>query len=307
MISRSIQRIKRRAPTGTLTPTMDIPAIQPDASLLLAWQLKNKNVLIVGGGVVASGRLDAVLEASAHVTLIAPRAGLDRVTAHRIFDDPESKTRINYIDREFVLDGDIWLIDEADMVLTAIDDVALSKRICTLARGRKIPVNVADVPPECDFYFGSQIRDGPLQIMISTGGAAPKLSNLIRKRVAASLPPPPFLGDAIRKVGVLRAKLRKRAPGVGGPLGKKRMRWMTKICEGWTFEELALLDEDMMERLLNEGWEKDARVLSYADLGGKVLLSSWVNRIPPSALPVAAGFVAGVITASAFALLRRRR
>jgi len=283
------------------------PPIHPDASLLLAWQLKNRHVLIVGGGAVAAGRLDAVLDASARVTLVSPRDGLDRITAHRIFHDEQAvRERINYIERAFVLDDDIRLIDAADMVLTAVDDVALSRQICTLARARNIPVNVADVPPECDFYFGSQIRDGPLQIMISTGGAAPKLSNLIRRRIESALPPPPFLGDAIRKVGMLRARLRKRAPGVGGPIGRKRMKWMIKICDTWSFEQLSALDEEMMERLLDEGWERDLRVPTYEELGGKMPSVNWLERIPPHAVPALAGFVAGVLFIGALNLMRRK-
>lgn len=100
------------------------------------------------------------------------------------------------------------------MVLTAVDDVEKSREICALCRKRKIPVNVADIPPSCDFYFGSQIRSGPLQIMISTNGQSPKLANLIRRRIENSLPE--GVGEAIEKVGTLRCKLRERAPGVGG-------------------------------------------------------------------------------------------
>lgn len=37
---------------------------------------------------------------------------------------------------------------EYDMVLTAIDDVNVSRSICLLCRQGRIPVNVADVPPE---------------------------------------------------------------------------------------------------------------------------------------------------------------
>ncbi|KAG8693128.1 Bifunctional dehydrogenase and ferrochelatase, partial [Ceratobasidium sp. 395] len=58
------------------------PPIRPDASLLLAWQLKDRKVLIVGGGNVAAGRLDAVLDASARVTLVSRRSGLDKNTAY---------------------------------------------------------------------------------------------------------------------------------------------------------------------------------------------------------------------------------
>ena len=52
-------------------PTVDSLA---GGSLLLAWQLKDKNVLIVGGGDVASGRIESVLVADAHITLISSTA-----------------------------------------------------------------------------------------------------------------------------------------------------------------------------------------------------------------------------------------
>jgi len=55
-----------------------------------------------------------------------------------------------------------------DMVLTAIDQAGLSSKICKVCREDKIPVNVADVPGECDFYFGSTLRNGPLSVMVSS-------------------------------------------------------------------------------------------------------------------------------------------
>lgn len=47
-------------------------------------------------------------------------------------------------------------------------------------------------------------------------------------------------------------------------------RWMIKICDTWSFEQLSALDEEMMERLLDEGWERDLRVPTYEELGGKM-------------------------------------
>ncbi|EED79560.1 predicted protein, partial [Postia placenta Mad-698-R] len=215
-------------------------------SLLLAWQLKGKRVLIVGGGDVASGRIESVLVADALVTLIAPHDGLHPLTKRFI----ESSDRITYHDRTFA--GPEDLVD-VDMVLTAIDDVETSRAICAMARALKIPINVADIPPSCDFYFGSQIRSGPLQIMISTNGQSPKLANIIRRRIENSLPE--HAGEAIEKVGQLRNKLRERAPGVGGELGKRRMRWMVDVCTAWEMEDLAALDGEMMAKLLDDGWE----------------------------------------------------
>jgi precorrin-2 dehydrogenase/sirohydrochlorin ferrochelatase len=77
------------------------------------------------------------------------------------------------------------------------------------------------VPPECDFYFGSVHRDGPLQIMVSTNGNGPKLANIVRRQIAANLPN--NIGAAIQRVGLLRKKLRKVAPNIEE--GPKRMQW----------------------------------------------------------------------------------
>jgi precorrin-2 dehydrogenase / sirohydrochlorin ferrochelatase len=107
------------------------------------------------------------------------------------------------------------------MVLVAIDDPEASTSIWKLCKERKIPANIADVPPECDFYFGSVHRDGPLQIMVSTNGNGPKMASIVRKRIASSLPP--NMGNAIAKVGELRKKLRVAVPS--NDEGPKRMRW----------------------------------------------------------------------------------
>jgi len=43
---------------------------------------------------------------------------------------------------------------------------------------------------------------------------------------------------------------------VGGPLSKKRMRWMVDLCGKWSMEDLACLDNEMMAALVDGGWEK---------------------------------------------------
>ncbi|KZV94057.1 siroheme synthase [Exidia glandulosa HHB12029] len=221
-------------------------SIQPGGSLIIAWQLKYKHVLVVGGGDVAAGRLQSVLATDATVSLIAPRDRLHPTVVALIKQFPQ---RVSYRDRAFK-DADL---DDASLVLTCIDDIDTSRRIVELCRARRVPVNAADIPNLCDFYFGSQIRQGPLQIMISTNGNGPKLANIIRRRIEATLPP--HAGKAIENVGLLRAKLRQRAPGTGGELSKARMSWMSQVCESWSLDELALMDERIMERLLADGWE----------------------------------------------------
>ncbi|KAJ2739428.1 Bifunctional dehydrogenase and ferrochelatase, partial [Coemansia sp. BCRC 34490] len=45
---------------------------QGGGSLIVAWQAKERSILIVGGGSVAAGRVFNALEADAQVTVVAP-------------------------------------------------------------------------------------------------------------------------------------------------------------------------------------------------------------------------------------------
>ncbi|KIM31955.1 hypothetical protein M408DRAFT_327336 [Serendipita vermifera MAFF 305830] len=283
----------------------DFPEITPGGSLPLAWQLKDKTVVLVGGGVVAAGRLVNVLQADAYVTLIAPSTHLNKEVRYRIYEDPLFSSRITYIDRLYAGPEDLV---GADMVLTAIDDNDASLAIWADAKAAKIPVNVADVPPNCDFYFGSQIRRGPLQIMVSTNGRGPKLAALIRQRLEEALPP--NVEKAIDKVGMLREKLRSRAPGVGGKLGRDRMKWMIDVCDTWEMEQLAELDDAGMQRLLDEGWEASPKsVPAYEHIIGRRQPWWWPMHVPGLEWDASSAgwFAGGLALGSAVALWRATR
>lgn len=236
------------------------PEVQPGGSLILAWQIKGKKVLVVGGGEVghvlfhtgspsishasisnktqvAAGRILNCLNADAQVTVVCPAAGLNEEVAHR-----KAHNQITHIDRNFEPSD----LDGAEMVLVAIDDPDASTVIWKLCKEKKIPANIADVPPECDFYFGSIHRDGPLQIMVSTNGKGPRIAALIRRLIARQLPP--NAGNAIESIGQLRMKLRKVAPDAES--SPKRMGWMSRVSEEYRWEEMCELTDEDMENLL---------------------------------------------------------
>ncbi|KAI8064397.1 putative NAD(P)-binding-domain-containing protein [Gongronella butleri] len=216
--------------------------IEGGGSLLLAWQIKHKKVLIVGGGNVAAQRIVSVKIGDAAVTVVSPSSGLHAEVRARI----EAK-EVAWVDRCFE-DADLHGMD---MVLTALDDHEESVRIGKLCRSRRIPVNVADVPDMCDFYFMSQHRDGPLQIAVSTNGRGPKLANMIRTEVIKALPP--RSGDMVYYMGTLRAKVREWEPEISQ--SSKRMRWVTRLCEAWglhgmgKWADAAAKDDTLVDRL----------------------------------------------------------
>jgi precorrin-2 dehydrogenase/sirohydrochlorin ferrochelatase len=186
---------------------------------------------------VAAGRIVNVLNADAKVTVVCPRDGLNDEVAYRV-----AHNQVDFVDRKFEPSD----LDGVDMVMTAVDDPDASSQIFKLCKERRIAANIADVPPECDFYFGSVHRDGPLQIMVSTNGNGPKLANIVRRQIAANLPN--NIGAAIQRVGLLRKKLRKVAPNIEE--GPKRMQWMIKVCDKYTLDELCSMTEYDMEKLL---------------------------------------------------------
>lgn len=156
--------------------------------------------------------------------------------------------QVQHIDRVF-LPLDLEPEKNVAMVLTAIDDPEASTKIWKYCKKLKVPANIADVPSECDFYFGSVHRDGPLQIMVSTNGNGPRLAAAIRRQIGGMLPP--GTGDSIKKVGELRRRLRRKAPGKNTKDINKRMQWMSAVCDQWSTEDFNAMDEEDMEKLVD--------------------------------------------------------
>ncbi len=70
----------------------------------------------------------------------------------------------------------LWIVDL---------DPAQAEPLAQAARVRTLLVNIEDVPEFCDFHSVAEIRRGDLLLTISTGGAAPGLASLIRRRLEA--------------------------------------------------------------------------------------------------------------------------
>ncbi|RWA03984.1 hypothetical protein EKO27_g11121 [Xylaria grammica] len=225
------------------TNQQKFPDVQGGGSLILAWQIKNKTVLVVGGGEVAAGRILNVLNADANVIVIVSSSL------------PISRRSL----------PPTLLPTWSSSPSTTRPPLPRSGKLC---KEHHIPANIADVPSECDFYFGSVHRDGPLQIMVSTNGKGPRLAASIRKWIGNQLPA--GVGNAIERIGELRVKLRKIVPDPAD--GPRRMRWMTKVSDAYSWDDMcALTDEDMDNLLIfyPSGKAPELQVLK-AMRGGKV-------------------------------------
>ena len=218
-----------------MSRSITISPIEGGASLMVAWRLEHKRVLVVGGGKVAAGRVRLALEADAHVTVVAPELGVE---LRRRLEAGELHWEVGPFEAPD--------LDGHHMVLVAIDDAEESARIAREARRRHIPVNVADVPELCDFWFNSVFRDGPLQVAVSTGGQGPSIAARLVREIGASIPRE--VGRGITRFGALRARVRATDPGAEA--SPRRMRWLAEIGRTWPYERLAALADEQIDALV---------------------------------------------------------
>lgn len=246
-------------------------------SLMLAWQVRNKRVLVVGAGDVALSRVDHLLVADAKITV---------VTGPTVHPTIEKYNELGLLDKLLVRDFEMKdllmheseglresvsacnlheeddeksteLIEELEkqkfhMVLTCINDYDLSLKIWKKCKRLGLNVNLADKPKFCDFYFGSVYRQGPLQIMISTNGKSPRLCNRIKNKMLIPLFEDLNLDSAVENLSYLRGKLRNEIhPGEETSIVKERMEWNKAITDYYSIKEWCSMSKEKIDRIVS--------------------------------------------------------
>jgi precorrin-2 dehydrogenase/sirohydrochlorin ferrochelatase len=141
-------------------------------------QLQGRPCVVVGGGLIAEGKVDGLLAANARVTLISPRL-TGRLRAHVDLGE------IIHISRSY-LPGDL---SGAFLVICATDQVDINHQVWLEATANKQLVNVVDDTPRCNFIAPSILRQGDLTIAISTGGKAPALAVRLKEHFQVEIGP----------------------------------------------------------------------------------------------------------------------
>lgn len=156
--------------------------------------LKNKNILIVGGGKVALRKLEKLLPFEGYITVAAPEI------------EPEllSAGAADIIMKPFCAS----MLKGQDMVIAATDDEKLNHKIAALCKDKKIPVNVVDNINECSFIFPSVIKQGKLSIGISTSGSSPSAAGYLKDKISDVVPE--YLPKVLEYLESLRDKVKKR-------------------------------------------------------------------------------------------------
>jgi siroheme synthase-like protein len=157
-------------------------------------KLAQRPCLLVGAGEIALQKIPSLLNAEARLRVIAPQVHPEIAALAR-------QGRIELQQREFVPSD----LDRTFLVVAATDNPAVNAAIYAEAIARNILCNSVDDPPHCDFYFGSIVTRGDLQIAISTAGESPALAQRLRREIDEQLPSD--LGPWLRDLGHVRREI----------------------------------------------------------------------------------------------------
>lgn len=200
-------------------------------------KLEDLQVLLVGAGKVGLEKLAAILGNSpaARVTVVA-----DKVSGG-VRDLAEEHAQVVIEQRVF----EVTDLEGKDLVIIAVNDKHASQSIRVLAREKKILVNAADTPDQCDFYLSSVVQKGNLKIAISTNGKSPTAAKRIKEVLNTALPAE--LNEVINNLHVVRNRLNGNFE-----YKVKKLNELTKI----------LVEKDSAEK--EKRWRKIATYSLYA-------------------------------------------
>ena len=164
--------------------------------------LQGRPVLVVGGGMVAQRKIQALLEAGAHIAVGAP----DLTPQLR---DWAGAGRIVHLPGEF----DARWLDGKWLVIAATDDRAVNASVSQAGNGRCMLVNVVDDPELSSFQVPSIVDRSPLIVAISSSGTAPVLARRLRERIESLFDH--SLGPLAALAARFRGQIRAARPEMG--------------------------------------------------------------------------------------------
>jgi len=132
-------------------------------------KLDKENILIIGGGKIATNKLEQLLNFSKNISIVSP------VITNEM-NILINKYNLTYTKR-FYQKSDL---SNMYMVVVAIDDISLQKEIYLQSKEYNCLCNCVDSSKYCDFIFPSFIKKENLTIAISTGGISPAFSKYFK-------------------------------------------------------------------------------------------------------------------------------
>jgi len=174
----------------------------------LFFNLKDQPCLIVGGGEIAARKIRLLAQAGACLTVIAKTFNQDVLAM-------QTELGLQLRQKEFTVSDVI----NYRLIVSATDDKAVNQQVADAAKQQGIPVNVVDTPTLSSFIFPAIVDRSPIIVAVSSGGAAPVLSRLIRAKIEAAISP------AYGKLAELAQTFREKVKTQFASVQQRRIFW----------------------------------------------------------------------------------
>ena len=161
--------------------------------------LQNRSVLVVGGGVVAEGKTEKLLESGARVRVVSPELTPRLIEWSKL-------GLITHRQGEFTEED----MESVALVVSATGVREVNETVARAAAARGLWCNVVDQPALCSFITPSVVTRGRLQIAISTGGGSPSLAQRIKREISESIGKE--YGELLELVAGLRKEVQQLLP-----------------------------------------------------------------------------------------------
>lgn len=160
--------------------------------------LKDMNIIFVGGGRIAKRKILNIIGQDANITVIAP-AIIDEIKELASVD-----TRVKLVEAPFEME----YLEDATLVFIVSDDESVNQAVSVYCRSNGILLNNCMDSSQSTFTNGAVLRRGELEVAIGTGGKRPGVSKWIKGKIDETLPE--SIDSIISHYDILRGKAREK-------------------------------------------------------------------------------------------------
>ena len=198
--------------------------------------LRDQLTVVVGGGAVATRKVEMLLKAHARVRVVAP-------LLHAELSLYRDAGRIEHLGCEF----EPRHLDGAMFAIAATDRVEVNHAVAAAGAARGIFVTVVDDTSASTAVMPAIVDRSPLVVAIGSSGQSPTLARRVRAQLEALLPE--RLGELVRLAGSARERVQRALPDIN----LRRRFWdqlfagsiASKVYAGGMREAGALLDSEL--------------------------------------------------------------
>ena len=137
-------------------------------------KLEGRRVVVIGGGEIATSKIDGLLQAGAKVRIVSPALNSTLASLAR-------ENKLEWSEKEFEPRD----LEDAFLAIAATSLPVVNQSVYRVAEAFGVLCNAVDDMANCHFYYGSVVQRGDLQIAISTNGKSPALAQRLRKELEA--------------------------------------------------------------------------------------------------------------------------